>query len=74
LRFALDITIESYRPTPLPILGVVFVNAGAVPQKAVKLASRRVDYDPNVSAPNHQVTRLRLFHSAKVIRPTIKIP
>lgn len=44
-----------------------------MPQEAVELAARRVDHNPDVSAPNYQVTRLWLLYPAKIFGPAIKI-
>jgi hypothetical protein len=55
-------------------LGVVFVNAGTMSQKAVKLALPRIDHDADVAAPDHQVADLRISDSTKIIGSAVKIP
>ena len=73
LQFGFNITIKPDGPSFFPILGVVFIDAGAMPQKTVKLASRRVDHNPDMSAPHYQVARLRFFHPAKIISAAVEI-
>src|SRR5436309_3332267 len=73
LRTVLDVPIEPDRSSLFPILRIVFINAGAMPQEAVKLAARRIDHNPHVSAPDYQVTRLRLLYSTKIIGAAVEI-
>jgi hypothetical protein len=71
-RFVFDVTVKSDRPTLFPILRVVFIEAWAMSQETVKLTAPRIHHDTDVSAPNHQVSGLRLLHSAEIIGPAVK--
>ena len=73
MRFAFDVAIESDRPALLPILGVVFINARAMPQKAVKLSSPGIHDYSDVAAPNYQVAGLRLFNPEKIFGSAVEI-
>ena len=70
---ALNVAVKSDRPALFPILRVVFINSRAMPQKAVKLSSPGIHHYSDVATPNHQIARLRLFHSSKIIGSAIKI-
>lgn len=73
MRFAFDVSVKSCGPALLPILRVIFLNAGTVPQETVKLASTWVHHDTDVSPPDHEVSGLGLFHPAKLVGSAVEI-
>jgi len=60
-----DVSIKPERTAFFPILRVVGINPGPLAQEAKEHTPSGIDYDPDMSVPDHQVTRLRLAHTPK---------
>jgi hypothetical protein len=61
-------------PSPLrPIGRIPGVDSGTGTQQAEKRMLRGIDHNPGMSAPDGQIARLRICHSAEFIKPRIKV-
>jgi hypothetical protein len=72
-RFRNRIPIKSRGAARFPIRCVIQVRAQARANGTVKRMLGRVDYDPHMTAPNNQVTRLWLCDPDKTANSNIKV-
>src|SRR5438067_13902197 len=72
-RPTLNVPVKSDRASIFPILRVVGINSGTVTQRAEEGALHRIHHNSHMSAPNHQVSRLRMLHAPEPIGSSIQV-